>query len=184
MVGALKKCIQKQEPMVHLVLSKKISYWLASSVVMWCNIYNMSPSHTSKPVCLLFRFHGRCWFQRGLPSFTSHCGQPLDQKWEVTRFMELLEMASQMPRYLQIPSSPPRHITTCPSSLTPHAPRFSWHISPQLNRLIKSVCEHEHTTKLLSSALVLLGQEQNHAWRFSLPFVIDHDWEMSIAMLL
>lgn len=146
--------------MVHLVLSKKISYWLAASVVMWCNIYNMSPSHTSKEVCLLFRFHGRCWFQRGLPSFTSHCGQPLDQKWEVTRFMELLEMASQIPWYLQISSSPHRHITAFTSSLTPRVPGFSCHMSPQLNRLIKSVCEREHTTKLLSSALVLLGQEQ------------------------
>lgn len=95
--------------MAHLVLSKKISYWLASSVVMWCNIYNMSPSHTSKQV-RLFHFYGRCWFQRGQPTFRSRCGQPPEQKWEVTRFMELLGMASQMLHFLLIPSSlPPSH---------------------------------------------------------------------------
>lgn len=89
------------------MLSKKISYWLASSVVMWCNIYIMSPSHTSKQVCLSFHFHGRCWLQRGLPSCRSRCGQPLDQKWKGTRFMALLEMAAQMLWCLQILFPPP-----------------------------------------------------------------------------
>lgn len=47
----------------------------------------MSPSHTSKQVCLLFCFHGRCWLQRFQLSVSSRCGQPPDLEWEVTRFL-------------------------------------------------------------------------------------------------
>lgn len=73
--------------MVHLVLSEKIRYWLTSSVVMWCNIYNMSHSHTSKQACLLFHFSAKCWFQGGQGSFRSLHGKPLCQNHEVILFM-------------------------------------------------------------------------------------------------
>lgn len=73
--------------MVHLVLSEKIRYWLTSSVVMWCNIYNMSHSHTSKQACLLFHFNAKCWFQGGQGSFRSLHGKPLCQNHEVIVFM-------------------------------------------------------------------------------------------------
>lgn len=83
--------------MVHLVLSEKILYWLTSSVVMWCNIYNMSCSHTSKQACLLFHFNAKCWFQGGQGSFRSHHGKAPCQKCEMLVFMHLLETATLPP---------------------------------------------------------------------------------------
>lgn len=99
---------------------------------MWCNIYNMSSSHTSKQVCLLFHFHERCWFQRGQPSFRSRCGQPLDQKWAVTRFIELWETAPQTLLFLLILSSP-----------LPTSPLFLPHLSPV--RLVGVSDTHPHS---------------------------------------
>lgn len=53
--GALKECIQKQEPVAHLELLKKFSNWLASSVVMWCNIYVTQPSIKTNMPCFILR---------------------------------------------------------------------------------------------------------------------------------
>lgn len=84
------------------------------------------------------------------------------------------------------PPPPPYLPPPFTASLTPSAPSwifFGTHPPGKIGYL--NLCVSLNTLpKLLHSTLALLGQEQNHAWGFPLPFIIDHGWGTSIIGLL
>lgn len=68
----------------------------------------------------------------------------------------------------------------CPSSLTLCAPSWIFILTVKMGPL-NSYVSMDVTTKMPSSALVPLGQEWNCAGSFSLPFLIVHGGETSMA---